>query len=103
MSSLAHDDQFVRVFITWLSSPSMEGLEELELRITGALCLGNLSRSDDCCFHLVKVHKLGDLLVTMLMEETRKFEEGQPGSSSRLLQGIASALKNLSLSGVGLD
>lgn len=53
MSELARDVEIVNTFKRWVALDTQDDLEELELRMAGALCLGNLARSGMHLYYLL--------------------------------------------------
>jgi len=90
------------------------GREEDEIRMAGALCIGNLARSDQTCEALVKIHNVVPALmklfslemirlnsakhdITQIEEEERKEAKDELKSIVQVIHAVIGALKNLSL------
>ncbi|TPX38360.1 hypothetical protein SmJEL517_g00347 [Synchytrium microbalum] len=75
--------------------------EDEEVRMSGALCLGNLARSDETCATLVKTHNVVPALVKLLRLETERLRMAQTGEDTKMglkvVHAVIGALKNLSL------
>ena len=45
MSELAHNQELVNTFLDWIQIEPLDGISFIDLRSSGAIGLGNLSRS----------------------------------------------------------
>ncbi|TPX39303.1 hypothetical protein SeMB42_g06383 [Synchytrium endobioticum] len=75
--------------------------EDEEVRMSGALCIGNLARSDETCAALVKIHNVVPALVKLLRQETVKLKVAEVGEDTKMglkvVHAVIGSLKNLSL------
>ncbi|KAJ3357517.1 Rap1 GTPase-GDP dissociation stimulator 1 [Entophlyctis luteolus] len=112
-----HSDVMNR-FKQWLTLGFHTGkeLEEDDIRMSGALCVGNLARSDESCKALMKEHNIGSALLQLLtMEVDRAKQEHEvlitgagPDSSAvaavrscvKVIHAVVGAFKNLSIAGL---
>ncbi|KAL1917464.1 uncharacterized protein VTP21DRAFT_3857 [Calcarisporiella thermophila] len=81
MEPLYSDGRYLDLFIAWLAN------ERDDLRMCGALCLGNMARSDAHCIELIHKHKILPGLLAILRET----------SDIRTQHAVVSLLKNLCL------
>ncbi|KAJ3098190.1 hypothetical protein HDU97_004199 [Phlyctochytrium planicorne] len=76
-------------------------IEEDEIRMSGALCIGNLARSDVTCTRLVQDFGVGSALLDLLqIEKNRLLTVGlkeETKSCVKVLHAVVGALKNLSI------
>ncbi|KAJ3068209.1 Rap1 GTPase-GDP dissociation stimulator 1 [Podochytrium sp. JEL0797] len=102
-------------FKQWLtlgvSSPHPASLqEEDEIRMSAALCIGNLARSDDACNVLVGKHEVAPALLALLEMEVERVKKGSAGmaegdvkgvgevkSCVKVIHAVVGAFKNLSI------
>ncbi|KAI8898642.1 armadillo-type protein [Globomyces pollinis-pini] len=91
-------------FINWMEAkdvPSDADLDD-DVRMTGALCIGNLARSDESCYKLVYDHHIVSPLVKLLKVESERLksdsiERTESKHLIRVLHAVIGAFKNLSL------
>jgi hypothetical protein len=76
-------EPFISAFLKWLQNAEVE-----DLIMTGALCLGNLARSDDDCLNLLEANPG---LLTQLLDCLRR-------DSLNVRHAVIGALRNLSIS-----
>nr|KAJ3419462.1 hypothetical protein HK105_006932 [Polyrhizophydium stewartii] len=104
MAELPRHEMIVRRFLVWMSSGlnTSTHKEEEEIRMSGALCIGNLARSDATCKMLVEKHNVGPALVSLIKLEAERLRavsgaRDEAKSSIKVLHAVIGALKNLSL------
>ncbi|KAJ3411499.1 hypothetical protein HDV05_002107 [Chytridiales sp. JEL 0842] len=92
-------DRFKQWMTQGLGTSSV--IDEDEIRMSGALCIGNLARSDDTCALLTKKHQVGPALLELLnLEMDRVKTSGvreETKSCIKVLHAVVGAFKNLSL------
>ncbi|ORY51791.1 hypothetical protein BCR33DRAFT_711986 [Rhizoclosmatium globosum] len=105
-----HVDIMTR-FKQWMTLGLHTGkeLEEDEIRMSGALCIGNLARSDEACRALVMDHGVADALLALLTMEMERVKAGSAlmaaGTSAvneikscvKVIHAVVGAFKNLSI------
>ncbi|KAL5034970.1 hypothetical protein BDV3_004459 [Batrachochytrium dendrobatidis] len=104
MKELVQQDSIIARFHSWMTcglNSSTHKVEE-DIRMSGALSIGNLARSDATCLKLVEHHRAGSALIALLKLEVDHlrtvggaYEEAK--SSIKVLHAVIGALKNLSL------
>eukprot|EP00842_Homolaphlyctis_polyrhiza_P000659 jgi/Hompol1/1594/HPOL_002725-RA len=104
MAELTSQKNTVARFKSWVTSglSSISQKDEESIRVSGALCIGNLARSDDTCVALVEQHGVVASLLTLIKMEVDhlRFVGGgreEARSSIKVLHSAIGALKNLSL------
>ncbi|KAH6578663.1 hypothetical protein BASA61_000128 [Batrachochytrium salamandrivorans] len=85
-----------------MNDDNMKELDEEDIRMSAALCIGNLARSDASCLKLVEHHRSGAALVTLIKLEIDHLRSvggvrGEAKSSIKVLHAAIGALKNMSL------
>ncbi|KAJ3028135.1 UNVERIFIED_CONTAM: Rap1 GTPase-GDP dissociation stimulator 1 [Siphonaria sp. JEL0065] len=109
-----HADVMSR-FKQWMTLGLHTGkeLEEDEIRMSGALCIGNLSRSDEACAALVNQHGVAVALLGLLALEVERVKVGTAAMSDagegatvavndvkscvKVVHAVVGAFKNLSI------
>ncbi|KAJ3128611.1 Rap1 GTPase-GDP dissociation stimulator 1, partial [Physocladia obscura] len=91
-----HADYMAR-FRRWMTLGIHTGkeIEEDDIRMNGALCIGNLARSDEACSVLIKEYNVGVSLLELLTMETERVKTGSAA--------ISSADGDIDASGVGIN
>ncbi|KAJ3286654.1 Rap1 GTPase-GDP dissociation stimulator 1 [Borealophlyctis nickersoniae] len=103
MADMPQKPEIINRFKKWMTSGLTTGneAEEDEIRMSGALCIGNLARSDETCTALVHRHGVAqDLLDLLKLEIGRVRASGvreETKSTVKVLHAVIGALKNLSL------
>ncbi|KAJ3163055.1 hypothetical protein HDU86_002224 [Geranomyces michiganensis] len=96
-----HGGTLIERFKQWMlyGTGGTDVTEEDEIRMSGALAIGNLARSDATCVELVQRHGVvPPLLAVLALEIARAKEPGVEGKNIiKVVHGAAGALKNLSL------
>ncbi|TPX57100.1 hypothetical protein PhCBS80983_g04062 [Powellomyces hirtus] len=74
-------------------------VEEDEIRMSGALAIGNLARSDSTCIALVQKHGVAPALLDLLQLEIQRAKEPNVEGKGiiKVVHAVIGALKNLSL------
>ncbi|KAJ3105663.1 Rap1 GTPase-GDP dissociation stimulator 1 [Phlyctochytrium bullatum] len=104
MVELSHNKKVVGRFKNWmtLGLKTRSDREEDEIRMSGALSIGNLARSDDTCALLMREHDIGKALLELLLMEKKRLQEHgireDTKSCIKVLHAVVGALKNLSIS-----
>ena len=105
IAEIPKSNEVISRFKLWMQSginSSSNKPEEEEIRMSGALCIGNLARSDETCLILVKDHGVGISLLSLLKLEVDwlRMQGGvrdEKSSGVKVLHAVVGALKNLSL------
>ncbi|KAJ3156493.1 Rap1 GTPase-GDP dissociation stimulator 1 [Geranomyces variabilis] len=96
-----HGGAMIERFKQWMlyGTGGTDIVEEDEIRMSGALAIGNLARSDATCMDLVQRHGVvPPLLAVLKLEVARARQPGADGKNIiKVVHGAAGALKNLSL------
>ncbi|KAJ3180654.1 Rap1 GTPase-GDP dissociation stimulator 1 [Geranomyces variabilis] len=96
-----HGGALIERFKQWMlyGTGGTDVAEEDEIRMSGALAIGNLARSDATCTDLVQRHGVvPPLLGVLKLEIARAKQPGADGKNIiKVVHGAAGALKNLSL------
>ncbi|KAJ3301884.1 hypothetical protein HDV03_000251 [Kappamyces sp. JEL0829] len=102
MKYLITQSGVIERFLGWTkASGNGEKLDD-EIRMTGALCIGNIARSDETCEKLVRTfHVVQPLLDVVKLEgarlETAKYGKDETKLVIKVIHAALGALKNLSL------
>ncbi|KAI8806467.1 armadillo-type protein [Cladochytrium replicatum] len=101
MADLVENVSIVNRFKSWLNAgfDTKTEVEEDEIRMSGALCLGNLARSDRTCQLLVTEHGVADDLLALMKLEIKRIGDGSADmrSINKVLHAVVGTFKNLSL------
>ncbi|KAJ3082996.1 Rap1 GTPase-GDP dissociation stimulator 1, partial [Quaeritorhiza haematococci] len=117
MIELSQKKAIINRFKNWmtLGFGTVKEAAEDEIRMSGALCIGNLARSDDTCVILVRDHNVADGLLQLLKLEMVRLNDrmnqvktSDPNGSFtslreevkgivKVLHAVVGALKNMSL------
>lgn len=107
MKDLTSNMNIVNTFKKWAQTDSVTHRPQLELAVTGTLCLGNFARSgkirlshhdtDETCCQLVQKYEVDKFMINLLYKEVAKLNKDHPLSSENLVRAIVSALKNITL------
>ncbi|KAJ3038533.1 Rap1 GTPase-GDP dissociation stimulator 1 [Rhizophlyctis rosea] len=103
MTEIPSKPEIINRFKVWMTSGIQSGneAEEDEIRMSGALCIGNLARSDETCKALVHRHGVAQSLLDLLGLEIDRLKTSglreETKSTIKVLHAVVGALKNLSL------
>ncbi|KAJ3130471.1 hypothetical protein HK098_000036 [Nowakowskiella sp. JEL0407] len=103
MVEITKKPELIARFKQWLTlgTDSDSGVKEDEIRMSGALSIGNLARSDETCISLVQEYGIAQSLLELaVLEKDRVLNcEGRDDKKSaiKVLHAVFGALKNLSL------
>ncbi|KAI9347942.1 armadillo-type protein [Zopfochytrium polystomum] len=103
MIDIPNDLGVVERFKHWMTLGLRSGKEqeEDEIRMSGALCIGNLARSDESCTNLIRNLNVAPALLELLKLETDRVKTNgvkeETKSSVKVIHAVIGALKNLSL------
>ncbi|KAJ3219756.1 hypothetical protein HDU67_009568 [Dinochytrium kinnereticum] len=103
MAEIPQIPSVIERFKRWmtLGFEAMTEVEEDEIRMSGALCIGNLARSDETCTLLVNEYGVGKALLELLLLEKNRLQisgiKEETKSSLKVLHAVVGALKNLSI------
>ncbi|KAJ1345050.1 hypothetical protein BSLG_000565 [Batrachochytrium salamandrivorans] len=104
MKELVTQDQTIARLQSWMAFGLNSSFhkDEEDIRMSAALCIGNLARSDASCLKLVEHHRSGAALVTLIKLEIDHLRSvggvrGEAKSSIKVLHAAIGALKNMSL------
>lgn len=102
MMQLAENENVIELLKKWMFKgfDREDDLQDEEVRMTGALCIGNIARSDKTCSTLMKIHRVGPFLLALLEKETAIIIAGrneQTKHSIKVIHAVVGALKNISL------
>ncbi|KAJ3055918.1 Rap1 GTPase-GDP dissociation stimulator 1 [Rhizophlyctis rosea] len=103
MSEIPSKPEIISRFKLWMTSGVHTGneAEEDEIRMSGALCIGNLARSDETCAALVHQHGVAQSVLDLLKLEIDRLRASgvreETKSTIKVLHAVIGALKNLSL------
>jgi ribosomal protein S17E len=95
-------------FVSWCQFDSGDALLDDDCRMSGALCIGNLARSDDTCVFVIGVEGVFMALKSLLLKERERLLEYQRlgGQDDKMIikviHAVLGAIKNLSLAGIGI-
>ncbi|KAI9104575.1 armadillo-type protein [Phlyctochytrium arcticum] len=101
MYDLPKKKEIIERFKRWMTNgaANLEISEEDEIRMSGALCVGNLARSDETCVKLVKEYAVDKAVVELLGLEIERMKQQKPDQKStiKVLHAVVGSLKNLTL------
>jgi hypothetical protein len=108
MEQLSNNADVIDKFKHWMTVgiDTVAVQKEEGIRMAGALCIGNLARSEQTCTTLVHSHGVLSALLNLLKNETDRLRSAakdvtktreESKSSIKVLHAIIGALKNLSL------
>ncbi|KAH9246622.1 hypothetical protein BASA81_015816 [Batrachochytrium salamandrivorans] len=100
MKELVTQDQTIARLQSWMAFGLNSSFhkDEEDIRMSAALCIGNLARSDASCLKLVEHHRSGAALVTLIKLEIDHLRSvggvrGEAKSSIKVLHAAIGALK----------
>jgi hypothetical protein len=94
MQLFQNNDFVIKKYLEFIKMEEIENIKLLhEYQTTGALCIGNLARSDNICNNLLHKYETAQCLIALLKHN----EESDPLYSIKVLHSSLGALKNLSL------
>ncbi|KNC97857.1 uncharacterized protein SPPG_06853 [Spizellomyces punctatus DAOM BR117] len=101
MVDLPKKREIIDRFKQWMTNgfAPLDTAEEDEIRMSGALCIGNLARSDETCVSLVQEHDVARALLNLLALEVSRVKQSgtELKSTVKVLHAVMGSLKNLSL------
>ncbi|TPX71475.1 hypothetical protein SpCBS45565_g01105 [Spizellomyces sp. 'palustris'] len=101
MVDLPKKREIIDRFKQWMTNgfAPLDAAEEDEIRMSGALCIGNLARSDETCVALVQEHDVARALLNLLALEVSRVKQSgtELKSTVKVLHAVMGSLKNLSL------